>query len=45
MSGAFTKAPNSYFVNLDLIGFVEPTPRSQYPTDPKQVCRPAGRVL
>ncbi|HLK69645.1 MAG TPA: FAD-binding protein [Bryobacteraceae bacterium] len=33
MSGAFTKNPNSYFVNLDLIGFVEQTPSSQYPDE------------
>jgi hypothetical protein len=31
MSGAFTKNPNSHFVNLDLIGFVEQTPSTQYP--------------
>jgi FAD binding domain/D-arabinono-1,4-lactone oxidase len=33
MSGAFTKNPNSHFVNLDLIGFVEQTPSSQYPAE------------
>jgi hypothetical protein len=31
LSGAFTKDPNAYFVNLDLIAWVEPTPSSQYP--------------
>ena len=31
LSGAFTKNPNAYFVNLDLIAWVEPTPSSQYP--------------
>jgi FAD/FMN-containing dehydrogenase len=33
MSGAFSKNPDAYFVNLDLIGFVEATPSSQYPTE------------
>ena len=31
MSGAFSKNGNAWFVNLDLIGFVEATPSSQYP--------------
>ena len=31
LSGAFTKNPGAYFVNLDLIAWVEPTPGSQYP--------------
>jgi hypothetical protein len=31
LSGAFSKNPNAYFVNLDLIAWVEPTPSSQYP--------------
>jgi len=33
MSGAFSKNPNAYFVNLDLIAFVEATPSSDYPSD------------
>jgi FAD/FMN-containing dehydrogenase len=33
MSGAFSKDPDAYFVNLDLIGFVEATPSSQYPAE------------
>jgi hypothetical protein len=31
MSGAFSRNPEAYFVNLDLIGFVEPTKSSEYP--------------
>ena len=31
LSGTFTKNPNAYFVNLDLIAWVEPTPSSLYP--------------
>jgi FAD/FMN-containing dehydrogenase len=31
MSGAFSKNSDAYFVNLDLIGFVEATQSSQYP--------------
>ena len=26
MSGAYSSNPNAYFVNMDLIGFIEPTP-------------------
>jgi D-arabinono-1,4-lactone oxidase len=33
MSGTFSRNPNAYFVNLDLIGFVEPTKSSEYPPD------------
>lgn len=33
MSGAFSKNGDAYFVNLDLIGFVEATPSSQYPPE------------
>ncbi len=31
MAGTFTKNTDAYFVNLDLIAWVEPTPSSQYP--------------
>jgi hypothetical protein len=31
LSGTFTKNPNAYFVNLDLIAWVEQTPSAQYP--------------
>ena len=31
LSGAFTKNPGAYFVNLDLIAWVEARPSSQYP--------------
>jgi FAD/FMN-containing dehydrogenase len=33
MSGTFTKKADAYFVNLDLIGFVEPTKSSEYPAE------------
>jgi len=33
MSGTFSKNGNVYFVNLDLIGFVEPTKSSEYPAE------------
>jgi len=33
MSGTFSKNGNAYFVNLDLIGFVEPTKSSEYPAE------------
>lgn len=33
MSGTFSKNRDSYFVNLDLIGFVEATQSSQYPAE------------
>jgi hypothetical protein len=32
MSGAYSTDPAAMFVNLDLIGFVEATPSSQYPS-------------
>lgn len=32
MAGTYTTNPNAIFVNLDLIGFVEATPTSQYPS-------------
>ncbi|HUR80394.1 MAG TPA: FAD-binding protein [Thermoanaerobaculia bacterium] len=32
MSGTYSTNPDAYFVNLDLIGFIEPTPSSQYPS-------------
>jgi FAD/FMN-containing dehydrogenase len=31
MSGSYSKNPDAYFVNLDLIGFIEPTPSADYP--------------
>ncbi|PJN95990.1 FAD-linked oxidoreductase [Amaricoccus sp. HAR-UPW-R2A-40] len=31
MSGAYSTNPNAWFVNLDLIGFIEATPSSAYP--------------
>ncbi|HUB50099.1 MAG TPA: D-arabinono-1,4-lactone oxidase [Acetobacteraceae bacterium] len=31
MSGAYSTNPNATFVNLDLIGFIEPTPSANYP--------------
>jgi len=31
MSGAFSKNPEAWFVNLDLIGFVDATPSTDYP--------------
>lgn len=31
MSGTYSTNADSYFVNLDLIGFVDPVPSSQYP--------------
>jgi len=33
MSGTFSKNSNAFFVNLDLIGFVEPTKSSEYPAE------------
>jgi hypothetical protein len=33
MSGTVSKNGNAYFVNLDLIGFVEPTKSSEYPAE------------
>jgi FAD/FMN-containing dehydrogenase len=33
MSGAFSGNPNAYFVNLDLIGFVEAMQSSEYPAE------------
>jgi hypothetical protein len=31
MSGTYSENADSYFVNLDLIGFIQPTPSSAYP--------------
>jgi FAD/FMN-containing dehydrogenase len=31
MSGSFSTNPNVWFLNLDLIGFIEPTPAANYP--------------
>jgi hypothetical protein len=31
MSGAYSENPEAIFVNLDLIGFIEPTPAADYP--------------
>jgi FAD/FMN-containing dehydrogenase len=31
MSGAYSQNPGATFVNLDLIGFIEPTPAADYP--------------
>jgi hypothetical protein len=31
MSGAYSENPDAIFVNLDLIGFIEPTPSADYP--------------
>jgi FAD/FMN-containing dehydrogenase len=31
MSGTYSNNPDAYFVNLDLIGFIEPTPSAAYP--------------
>jgi FAD/FMN-containing dehydrogenase len=31
LAGSYSKNPNSYFVNLDLIGFIEPIPSADYP--------------
>ncbi|MBV8614832.1 MAG: FAD-binding protein [Acetobacteraceae bacterium] len=31
MSGAYSESPDAVFVNLDLIGFIEPTPAADYP--------------
>jgi hypothetical protein len=31
MSGAYSENPDTIFVNLDLIGFIEPTPSADYP--------------
>jgi FAD/FMN-containing dehydrogenase len=33
MSGTFSKNGDAYFVNLDLIGFVEPSKSSEYPAE------------
>ncbi|SHA02823.1 hypothetical protein BTHERMOSOX_725 [Bathymodiolus thermophilus thioautotrophic gill symbiont] len=32
MSGTYTKNPNTWFVNLDVIGFIEPTTSTEYPS-------------
>ena len=34
MSGAYSENPDAIFVNLDLIGFIEPTPSADYPPHP-----------
>jgi FAD/FMN-containing dehydrogenase len=31
MAGTYSKNPNAYFINVDLIGFIEATPTSDYP--------------
>jgi FAD binding domain/D-arabinono-1,4-lactone oxidase len=31
MAGTYSKNPNAYFVNVDLIGFIEATPTADYP--------------
>ncbi len=31
MAGTYSKNPDAYFINLDLIGFIEPTPSADYP--------------
>ncbi len=31
MSGSYSTDPNAYFVNVDLIGFIEPQPSADYP--------------
>ena len=31
MSGSYSTNPNAWFINLDLIGFIEPTPAADYP--------------
>jgi len=31
MAGTYSKSPDAYFVNLDLIGFIEATPSADYP--------------
>jgi hypothetical protein len=31
MAGTYSQTPDAYFVNLDLIGFIEPTPSADYP--------------
>ncbi len=31
MAGTYSKNPNAYFVNVDLIGFIEATPSADYP--------------
>ena len=33
MSGTYSTNPDAYFVNLDLIGFIEATPSAAYPAD------------
>jgi hypothetical protein len=33
MSGTYSTNPDAYFVNLDLIGFIEATPSSAYPAE------------
>jgi len=32
MSSAYSDNPDAYFINLDLIGFIQPTPSSSYPS-------------
>jgi hypothetical protein len=31
MAGSYSTNPNAWFINLDLIGFIEPTPAADYP--------------
>ena len=31
LGGTYSQNPNAYFVNVDLIGFIEPTPSANYP--------------
>ena len=31
MAGSYSTNPNAYFVNVDLIGFIESTPTADYP--------------
>lgn len=33
MSGTFTQNPDAWFINLDLIGFIEPTTSADYPDE------------
>jgi hypothetical protein len=44
MSGTYTTNPDSYFVNLDLIGFVPAVPSSEYPAELLQFFADVERV-
>jgi FAD/FMN-containing dehydrogenase len=44
MSGTYSTNPDAYFVNLDLIGFVDPVPSSQYPAQLLQFFADIERV-